>query len=149
MQAQTIGSSTTEPFGGLGAAHILLAADSVAVRLTLCAVLEKSGYLIETAASSGEAMEKIETGQYALVLCALAGEGPDACERVFDVAEAQEYHPATAAVSVSPEMGEGSPQNDEMLVQPVDVPRLLTQIADLLANRAYGRAAAAAARKAG
>ena len=29
---------------------------------------------------------------------------------------------------------------DEVLVEPIDIPQLLTQITDLMANRAYGRA---------
>lgn len=123
-----------------------MAADSVAARLTLRALLEKSGYLIETAGSSGEAMDKIELGQFALVLCDLSGEGPDACERVFQVARAQDYRPATASIRVSGELGDDADGGDELFIQPVDVPRLLTQIAELIAGRALGRAAAAARR---
>ena len=143
MHTQSMGLRARAPFGNLGAARILVAADSAAARLTLLAVLEKSGYLVETADSSQNAIDRIEESQFALVLCALNGEGPGACERVFEVARSQDYHPAVASLRVSSEMGEGADEPDEMLIQPVEVPRLLTQITELLAGRAYGRAAAA------
>ena len=147
MHAQSMGVRARAPFGTLSAARILVAADSATARLTLLALLEKTGYLVETADSSDDAIEKIEASQFALVLCALTGEGPGACQRVFEVAKSQDYDPAVAALRISAEDGDVSDEPDEMLIQPVEVPRLLTQITELLAGRAYGRAAAA--RKAG
>jgi hypothetical protein len=35
--------------------------------------------------------------------------------------------------------GAPEPESDEVLIEPVDIPQLLTQITDLMANRAYGR----------
>ena len=140
MQTRSIGPSSSGPFGGLGAPHILLAAQDLAVRLTLSAVLERCGFLVETASSAAEAEEKIEQGVYDMVLCDLEGEGDAVRERVLRTAKAQQYQPATALLQVKPH-GEHDTDSDEVFIEPVDIPQLLTQITDLMASRAYGRAA--------
>ena len=127
-----------------GEINILLAADNVAARLTLKAVLEKSGYSVEMAASSSEAMEKIETKEYALVLCGLDGDSPTASRNVIKFAQRQEYRPATAYVQIFHDQGASdeadSVETSEVLVGTFEVAALLTQVAELLANRAAGRA---------
>ncbi len=76
---------------------------------------------------------------FALVLCNLQGESPEACRRVIKLAQTQEYRPATAYLTASPE--KRRPQNtDQLLIEPVDVPSLLTQVTDLIASRAADRA---------
>jgi CheY-like chemotaxis protein len=125
-----------------GDINILLAADNVAARLTLKAVLEKSGYSVETAASSSEAMEKIEAKEYALVLCGLDGDSPTASRSVIKFAQRQEYRPATAYVRIFHDQAApgDSEASAEVLVGTFEVAALLTQVAELLANRAAGRA---------
>jgi len=124
------------PFGAGGAVRVLLASDRVAARLTLEAVLEKSGYFVDSAVSAADAMERIEAQPYDLVLCDLESD----CSDLRGFAARQPNRPATATLRVS---HEHSPESagHEVLVEPVDVPQLLTQIADLIANRAYGRSA--------
>lgn len=117
-------------------ARVLLMEDDVTARLALQAILQASGYAVDSAASAPEAMEKLERQQYALVLC--GGEARDECRRVISHARAQEYRPATAYLTASG--GEGKrPKSGKMLIEPLDVPTLLTKIADLLADRAAGR----------
>jgi CheY-like chemotaxis protein len=140
MQTRSIGPSSLGAFGGVGAPHILLAAQDLAVRLTLSAVLERCGFLVETASSAAEAEAKIEQGVYDMVLCDLEREGAAVRERVLRTAKAQQYQPATALLEVSPDSGH-DPDSDEVFIEPVDIPQLLTQITDLMASRAYGRAA--------
>jgi CheY-like chemotaxis protein len=123
-----------------GSAHILLAHTDVAVRLTLKAVLEKSGYRVESAASSAEAMEKIEKGQYTLILCDLNAESDQASRNVVKMAQTQEYRPATAYLTASQDRMSSRKRPEEMLIAPVNIPALLTQITDLIASRAAGRA---------
>ncbi|MCB9385923.1 MAG: hypothetical protein H6509_15035 [Bryobacterales bacterium] len=102
-------------------------------------MLERCGFLVESARSADEAETKIEQGVYDMVLCDLECEGQAARERVLRTAKAQEYNPATAFLQVNPgEISVGDA--DEVLVEPIDIPQLLTQITDLMANRAYGRA---------
>ena len=144
MRTQTVGTGAFGGFGGFGAVRILLAAArDITARLTLRAVLEKSGYLVDLAASADDAIDRIDTGQYALVLCDPRGDQSGDCERILAAARELEHGPATALLKISPDSGE-SESSDEVFVEPMDVPQLLTEIAELLAERAYGRATAVA-----
>jgi CheY-like chemotaxis protein len=126
--------------------RILLAVGDVTARLTLDAVLKKSGYAIDSAASSAEAMEKIESQQYALVLCNFATESEESSRNVLKLAQSQEYRPATAYLTASPDDPVAGGDVERLLIEPVEVPDLLTHIADLIGNRAVGRARRAARR---
>jgi len=143
MQTQAVGTSAFGGLGGFGAVRILLAACDMTARLTLRAVLEKSGYLVDLAASADDAIDRIQNGQYALVLCHPPADQTEDCERIRDAAREQEHGPATAQLKISPDSA-GSESSDEVFVEPLDVPQLLTEITELLAERAYGRATAAA-----
>ena len=144
---QTATSLTVESFSEPSSVRILVAADDMPARLTLEAVLHKSGYSVDSAVSSAEAMEKIEDEQYALILCNLRKESPDACRKVIGLAQRQEYKPATAYLTTSSD-GESSDSNsDDMLVETTEVPALLTGIAELIANRAAYRAQRATRRQ--
>lgn len=122
-------------------ARVLLVDGDVATRLTLQAVLQASGYSVDSAASAQEAMDKLERGQYALVLCGARSDNREECQRVLDHARAQEYKPATAILTASG--AEGRPgkkaRSSRLLIEPQEVPDLLTKIADLLADRASDR----------
>ena len=123
-------------------ARVLLVEGDVAARLTLQAVLEASGYAVESAASAPEAMNKLESDEFALVLCGLHSETREECRRVINHARAQEYKPATAYLMASgletARKREGS-RTGRLLIEPQEVPALLTKIADLLDDRAAGR----------
>ncbi len=140
MSSTTTIRASAEPFGLEGAVRVLLASDRVAARLTLEAVLEKGGYYVESAVSAADAMERIEAQPYDLVLCDLESD----CSELRRFAEMQPYRPATANLHVSHEHCTDGDSN-EVLIEPVDIPQLLTQIAELVANRAYGRSARASA----
>jgi DNA-binding NtrC family response regulator len=124
-----------------------LAVEDMTARLTLEAVLRKSGYYVDSAASSAEAMEKIEREQYALVLCNFASESDEASRNVLKMAQSQDYRPATAYLNASPDRTQTPGEADHLLVETVEVPALLTHIAELIGNRAVGRARRAAARR--
>lgn len=118
----------------------MLAVDDVAARLTLEAVLSKSGYSVDSAASSAEAMDLIEGEQYALVLCNLGGESAGASRDVIRLARRQDGRPATAYLMTARDHGAYPAESEDLLIGPVDIPSLLTHVAELLANRAAGRA---------
>lgn len=121
--------------------RVLVAANNAPTRTTLSELLAESGYRVDAAASSVEAMDLLETGQYSLVLCDLQGESTDACERVLGLARRQCYQPATARLAVSFE-GQPSINNDsEVWIDPADMPDLLTDLSELIAGRAARRAA--------
>ena len=143
MQSQTLSTGAFGGFDGLGAVRILLAAQDVSARLTLQAVLEKSGYLVGLATSPDDAIERIETCQYTLVLCHSRGDADGDCERIVAAVSALGHGPAAALLRISPE-ADGAESSAEVLVQPLDVPQLLTEISELLAERACGRSTALA-----
>jgi len=123
-----------------GVARVLLVEGDVTARLALQAILQASGYTVDSAASAPEAIDKIEKSKFALVLCGL----PDtqgACRRVLDHARAQDYRPATAYLTTCGGSGpvKERPRSRRVLIEPVEIPQLLTKIADLLADRAAGR----------
>jgi DNA-binding NtrC family response regulator len=139
MASVSTARQADRPFGTGGAVRVLLASDRVAARLALEAVLAKSGYLVESAVSAADAMERIEVQAYDLVLCDLEND----CGELRRFAERQPNRPATATVHVSHDHDhpDAEQHGNEVLIEAVDVQRLLTQVAELVANRALGRAA--------
>ena len=131
-------ASVREKVSAAEVARVLLVEGDVTTRLTLQAVLKASGYSVDSAASAPEAMDKLEREEYALVLCGLRPETQEECRRVVNHARAQEYKPATAFLTTSGSEGK-RPKSERVLIEPLEVPALLTKIADLLADRAAGR----------
>jgi CheY-like chemotaxis protein len=123
-------------------ARVLLADDNPASRLTLQTVLEAGGYRVDSAASAAEAVGLLDQQEYALVLTDLAMESPEAGLKVLEHARMKEYHPATALVH-SWHQGEdtGAAAGSEMLIEPEDIPELLSKVAHLIGNRALRRTA--------
>lgn len=128
-------------------ARILLVAGDVTARLTLTAVLEKGGYCVEQAATPAEALDLLESKEFALVLCGLMDTGSsDALRSVIRFAKTLEYRPATAFLTASQLQPSGSNAGEDLFVEPVDVPTLLMTVADLIGSRAASRARTAARR---
>lgn len=123
-----------------GFARVLLADDNPASRLTLQTVLEKVGYQVDTAASAAEAVDLMDTGEYALVLSDLSMESPEAGLKVIEHARMKSYHPATALVTAS-EGDRAKRGGAKFLIRPENMPELLTKVASLIGNRASRRAA--------
>ena len=132
-------SAVKEKEASVGAVRVLLVEADVRARLTLQAVLETSGYSVDSAASAPEALDKLEKSQYDLVLCDAGSSPKDDCRRVIQHAQAQDYKPATAVVTASG-LRAKPPKSGRLLIEPQEVPALLEKIADLLAGRAAGRA---------
>ncbi len=141
MSAHPLPSPAVFPLGGKDAVRILLLADLATVRLTLKAVLEKSGYLVEIAGTPEEAKSRILHGPYALILCDLRGHDGGDCKRLLELARRQSYRPATALLSVNSESDTLGDAAEEMLIETVDIPELLTQVAELIGQRRARRSA--------
>ncbi|MDX2267353.1 MAG: response regulator [Bryobacter sp.] len=116
-------------------ARVLLADDNVMARLTLQTLLEAGGYRVDSAASAAEAMEKLDTDEYDLVLTDREMESPDSGLRVLAHARTMEYEPATALINTESDQDEQSTKRPT-LVAPEDVPGLLGKVADLISRRA-------------
>jgi DNA-binding response OmpR family regulator len=116
--------------------RILLVDDEVAVLLTLKAVLEISGFDVDTAASGREGVSKLHTREYQMLITDMRMEHDAAGVEVIKAARAATYHPAVALLTAFPvaeedwqEMGA-----DELLVKPMHTRILLQQIEDLITS---------------
>jgi len=125
-------------------ARVLLVDDDPASRLTLKTVLEAGGYSVDSAASAAEAVGKLDSGEYALVLSDLQMESPQAGLQVIAHARIMDYKPATALVTTyqntapTPRKKQGAFQNS-LLIKPEDIPELLSKVAELIGERATRR----------
>jgi DNA-binding response OmpR family regulator len=116
--------------------RILLVDDEVAVLLTLKAVLEISGFDVDTAASGREGVSKLHTREYHMLITDMRMEHDVAGVEVIRAARAAAYQPAVALLTAFPlaeedwqEMGA-----DQLLVKPMHTRILLQQIEDLIAS---------------
>jgi DNA-binding response OmpR family regulator len=116
--------------------RILLVDDEVAVLLTLKAVLEISGFDVDTAASGREGKLKLRSHEYHMVITDMRMENDEAGAEVVEAARKASYHPAIAMLTAFPLADEDweSLGADKMLVKPMQTRILLQQIEKLLAS---------------
>lgn len=124
----------------LSLARVLLVDDDPTARLTLQTVLQAGGYHVDAAASAAEAVGKMDRRAYELVLSDLQMESPEAGLQVLAHARMMDYQPATAIITSS-HQGNLKPvrRDRDLLIEPQDVPDLLTKVADLISERATRR----------
>src|ERR1051326_1406152 len=82
--------------------RILLVDDDVTVLLTLKAVLELNHFDVQTAGSASEAVAKLSSGVYEMVITDARMETDDAGFHVIRAAQQQSYRPATALLTAYP-----------------------------------------------
>jgi DNA-binding response OmpR family regulator len=116
--------------------RILLVDDEVAVLLTLKAVLEISGFDVDTAASAREGKSKLRTHEYHMVITDMRMESEASGAEVIQAARLASYHPAVALLTAYPLAEEDwqSMGADKMLVKPTHTRILLEQIEKMLAS---------------
>jgi DNA-binding response OmpR family regulator len=114
--------------------RILLVDDEVAILLTLKAVLEISGFEVETAASARDAKLKIRSNTYHMVITDMRMESDSAGIEVVRAAKKAAYNPAIAMLTAFPLPGSEAAEEgaDKMLVKPMNTQDLLRQIEALL-----------------
>lgn len=114
--------------------RILLVDDDVAVLLTLKAVLEMNGFEVQTASSAADALQKLESGVYQMVITDVRMETDQAGFEVIRAARKQSYDPATALLTAFPPDNSnwktGGAQS--LLVKPVGTDDLVRQLEALL-----------------
>src|SRR5260370_26516316 len=115
---------------------ILLVDDEVAVLLTMKAILESSGFDVDTAASGREGRSKLHTREYHMVITDMRMENDAAGAEVIAAARSAPYHPAIALLTAFPVAEEDWQEMgvDKMLVKPMHVQILIQQIEKLLAT---------------
>jgi len=123
--------------------RILLVDDDLAVLLTLKAVLELNDFEVDTAASTTEALARLESGVYHMVISDLRMETEEAGLEVLRAARQQSYSPATALLTAYPPFdkhvnGENSRggRPDSLLVKPLGTGDLVRQVEALLIRHA-------------
>jgi CheY-like chemotaxis protein len=118
--------------------RILLVDDDLRVLLTLKAVLEFEGFEVETASSTQEALSRLESATYQMVISDLRMESEDAGLRVLAAARRQSYDPATALLTAYPPAGEQWEEKgaESLLIKPMGTRDLLRQVEALLVHHA-------------
>lgn len=117
---------------------VLLVDDEVAVLLTMKAVLEISGFDVDTATSARDGRAKIRKGEYQMVITDMRMESDAAGREVIHAARTAPYHPAVALLTAHP-LGSEEWQDmgaDRMLVKPMQTPVLIRQLEKLLEQHA-------------
>jgi len=114
--------------------RILLVDDEVAVLLTMKAVLEISGFDVDTAASARDGKLKLKKFTYDMVITDMRMESEEAGREVIVAARTAAYHPAVALLTAFPvsdddwqDMGA-----HKMLVKPMQTRLLIQQIEKLM-----------------
>ncbi len=121
--------------------RVLLVDDEVTVLLTLKAVLEISGFEVDTAASAREGRSKIKLREYQMIITDMRMESDGAGHEVIQAARAAPYHPAIALLTAFPgdldaEADLAGWGADKMLVKPMATAVLLRQIEAMLDKHA-------------
>jgi CheY-like chemotaxis protein len=114
--------------------RILLVDDDLAVLLTLKAVLELHGFAVDTAGSTAEALLRLESGVYQMVITDLSMETADAGLEVVRTARRQSYDPATALLTAYPPSAAHWKQDSaqSLLVKPLGTESLIRQVEAML-----------------
>ena len=124
----------------LDLARVLLVHGELAPRLALQTILRASGYAVDVAATPAEAINKLDEGQYELVLSdAALGSGPTG-RNVLAYARVKDYRPATALVTSSERDGRNFGRGRRQVsIYTENLPHLLADIAELIGVRASRR----------
>jgi DNA-binding response OmpR family regulator len=113
--------------------RILLVDDEVAVLLTMKAVLEITGFDVDTAASAREGRSRLRTHEYHMVITDMRMENDQAGREVIQAARTAPYRPAVALLTAFP-VDEADWQGfgaDQLLLKPMHTRVLLDQIEKL------------------
>lgn len=116
--------------------RVLLVDDDVTVLLTMKAVLEISGFDVDTAASARDGKHKIKTNEYQMVISDMRMESDASGREVIIAARTAPYHPAVALLTAYPLADEDWQDMgaDKMLVKPMQTQALIRSIERLMAN---------------
>jgi len=118
--------------------RVLLVDDEVPVLLTMKAVLEISGFDVDTATSAREGKVRIKKNEYQMVITDMRMESDAAGREVIQAARTAPYHPAVALLTAFPLSDEDwqDAGADKMLVKPMQTAQLIKQLEKLLENHA-------------
>ena len=118
--------------------RLLLVDDDMAVLLTLKAALELNHFDVEIAGSVADALIKLNSGSFEVVITDVRMETGDAGWQVLRAARAQSYHPATAILTAYPPSDDSwrNEPVESFLIKPIATHQLVQQLETLLAKHA-------------
>jgi len=116
--------------------RLLVVDDELPIVLTLKALLEIYGFEVETAVSAQEAISKLNTSTYHMVITDMRMEHDRAGFDVVRAARETDYKPAVALLTAFPLLGQDWKQEgaDCMFVKPMNTKDLLRQIEAILVS---------------
>ena len=132
-------------------ASILLVDADLASRLAIKSLLMKAGYAVDSAATTSEAIGKLDRNQYQLVLADLRKESDEAGSGVLAYARQKDFRPATALINsdlceLLPEangdpgtLTEDDSAQGMVRISDDNVSYLLGRVAELIGSRADRR----------
>ena len=124
----------------LDLARVLLVHGQLAPRLALRTILQASGYFVDVAASPSEAIAKLDSNQYELVLSDYNFGSREAGRNVLAYARVKNYRPATALITSDEPLLKGlQGRSHQVAIHTENLPGLLEKIADLIGIRASKR----------
>jgi CheY-like chemotaxis protein len=125
----------------LNLARVLLLHGDLAPRLTLQTILQAGGYRVDSAATSAEALAKLDEHQYELVLSDSEFGSSAEGRGVLAYARVKSYQPATAVITSSDtEALRAAPGGRQYLsVYMENLPAFLAKVAELIGLRALRR----------
>jgi DNA-binding response OmpR family regulator len=112
--------------------RILLVEPDAAVLLTVKAVLEMNDFEVETASSAGEALEKMGSDAYHMVITKAGMDNQTPGAEVIRAARRQPYDPAIALLTTDPPPDGDWHGGHTVLIKPIGTQDLLRQIEALL-----------------
>ncbi len=116
--------------------RVLLVDDEVTILLTMKAVLEISGFDVDTAASAREGKSKIKLREYQMIITDMRMESDAAGREVIQAARNAPYHPAVALLTAYPEDDFGDLGADKILVKARQTAVLIREIEKMLDTHA-------------
>ena len=118
--------------------RVLLVDDEIPVLLTMKAILEISGFEVDTATSAREGKSRLKKNEYQMVITDMRMESDAAGREVIQAARSAPYHPAVALLTAFPTSDEDWQDMgaDKMLVKPMQTAQLIQQLEKLLENHA-------------
>jgi CheY-like chemotaxis protein len=126
----------------LDLARVLVVHGELAPRLALRTLLQAGGYSVDVAATPSEALTKLDSGRYALVLSDDDFGSRPAGRTVLAYARVKDYRPATALITsdeLTLKRRYRSKRYPMMAIYTENVPSLLGKVADLIGIRASRR----------
>jgi CheY-like chemotaxis protein len=124
-------------------ARVLLADAGLATRLALKSILSTAGYCVSGVATAAEALGKLDTCEYQLVLADLRAESDDAGPQVLAYARQKEFRPATALLASDLSATGGTSRkhgaSSSVHISQENISSFLSGVAELISRRADRR----------